>query len=334
MQIQQILTYIFYALVAIIASAILALLYNFVAIGLLNLPAYLAALLLIFRRGLEMVSAQIGRLRLFFLEFLADRVTGKLGAGDFIGPLVYLFFFAVFVAGDLYVAIITVPLLLGANPPTNLNPDLFIYASAFLYVLMFVAIAAVAADVAGLTHFAQPYRNLGNRPRLQRGLEIAALSVLALLVIFAFYMGWFRGGLANANNVQSDPLLSALFFVLLIIASLATGLLLPWEFAAFVVILAVVVLLLSGILQFLMHFGAFLLDKIATLLLFIYAALAQVGRTIWDWLSRITDGKVGPVPRYRMRHTAERLVKEWFGGSGEQIDPAKGQTGAANANIP
>lgn len=321
MQVQQILTYIFYALVAIIASAILALLYNFVAIGLLNLPAYLAALLLIFRTGLEKISEQVGKLRLFFLEFLADRKTHGLGAGDFIGPLIYLIFFTVFVLGDLYVAIITVPLLLGANPPTNLNPDLFIYASAFLYVMMFVAIAAVAADVAGLTHFAQPYRNLSDRPRLQRGMEIAALSVLALLVIFAFYMGWFRGGLANANNVQSDPLLSALFFVLLIIASLATGLLLPWEFAAFVVILAVVVLLLSGILQFLMNFGAFLLDKIATLLLFIYAALAQVGRTIWDWLSGITNGKVGRVPQYKTRHTAERLVVEWFGGS-RQIDPA------------
>lgn len=321
MQVQQILTYVFYGLVALLASVILALLYNFLAIGLLNLPAYLAALLIILRKGLEIVSDQVGRLRLFFLEFLADKTTGKLGAGDFIGPLIYLLFFAVFVAGDLYVAIITVPLLLGATPPKNLNPDLFIYASAFLYVMMFVAIAAVAADVAGLTHLAQPYRNLGGRPRLQRGLEIAALSVLALLIIFAFYMGWFRGGLANANQVQSDPLLSALFFVLLIIASLATGLLLPWEFAAFIIILTIFAILLSGILQFLLNFVAFLLDKIATLLLFVYAALAQVGKTVWDWLSNITGRKVGPVPQYKIRHTAERLVDEWFGRS-RQIDPA------------
>jgi hypothetical protein len=313
MQAQQILTYILYGLGALIASAILALLYNFVAIGVLNLPTYLAALLLIIRKGLEMVSDQIGRLRRFCLEFLADKATGRLGAGDFLGPLIYLFFFVVFVVGDLYVAIITIPLLLGATPPSNLNPELIVYASALLYVLMFVAIAAVAADVAGLTHFGQPYRNLGGRPQLKRGLEIATLSVLALLVIFAAYVGWFRGGLTSANSVQSDPLLSALFFLLLIIASLATGLLLPWEFAAFVVLLTVVILLLSGILQFAMNFGAFLLDKIAMLLLFIYAALAELGRAIWNWLSRITNRKVGAVPAYNPRRSAEELVDDWFG---------------------
>lgn len=322
MQVQQILMYILYGIVALLASAILALLYNFVALGVLNLPfAIMGALFIIIRTGLEKVSEQLERLRQFFLGFLADRRTGKLGAGDFLGPLIYLFFFVVFVLGDLYVAIVTVPLLFGGSIPKNLNPDLFIYASALLYVMMFVAIAAVAADIAGLTHFAQPYRNLDGRPRLRRGLEIAALSVLALLLIFAFYMGWFRGGLTNGNTVPSDPLLSALFFVLLIIASLATGLLLPYEFAAFMITLALILNLVSHVLQFLLSFGAFLLDKVATLLMFIYAALAEVGKTIWNWFSRITNRMVGTVPTYRDRRSAETLAVDWLGGH-PQLDPA------------
>ena len=75
MQAQQILTYILYGLGALIASAILALLYKFVAIGVLNLPTYFAALLLIIRKGLEMVSDQIGRLRRFSSNSSRTRIS-------------------------------------------------------------------------------------------------------------------------------------------------------------------------------------------------------------------------------------------------------------------
>lgn len=329
MQPQQILTIILLALVFLVASVLLAALYNSLAVGVLNFPfTTLGAFLIFLSEAMEKVRDFIEEKRQSLLHFLADKTTGDTGVGEILGPLIYLVFFVVLAIGDLYVAVIVVPLLLGAEPPQDLNPELIPFASAMLYFVMFVAIFAVAADIFGMTRFAHVYQHGDTNPALQRVLKYAALAVIGLLLIFAALLGVFRGQLATGTLVQNNPFLAALFFVLLVLASVATGLMLIHGFAAILLILAFFIDAVARAMPFFLEKGAFMLDKLATLLLFIYTALAELGKIVWNWLSRVTNGKVGPIPAYKARPTAFRLAEEWAARA-PQVDPA-----GAKANIP
>jgi hypothetical protein len=236
--------------------------------------------------------------------------TGQVSAWDVFGPFLYFVFLIVLVTGEAYIAIITLPQLLGGQEP-NINPGLFAPTSAVLAVTIFLAIVAAAADLYGMTRFLRPFSQA--RGDLLMWLKRAALVALGLLALMAIFLGVFRAELVQlTSSALVDGITVVLFFLMLNVALVACGFALWYGPLATVVVVSGVLSIGVQALGFVLKAPILVFDKVAEFLVGIYDVLAQIGRVVWNYLSQLTKNKpwaVGRVPDYDPRRNVVEALE-------------------------
>jgi hypothetical protein len=311
MSLSQVATYAAIAFGGLIASMLIALVRNVMAIKVLNngVFAILAAPFVLAGHGFHLL--------IYGLNTLVDWLKGTLSPSrdsvtfwDITGPLLYFIFFVVLVAGDAYLAVITLPQLFGGGRP-NLNPELLVPASAVMWVTIFLTIAGVTADLFHVTKFLRPYTEATGQP--QRWLRLGALISMGLLVVAAVLFGIFRALLANlVSNGLVDGLLDIVFFVLLTIATAAAALAILHSVLAAIVFGASMIKLGARVLTYPTSIVVNMLDKVAELVVGIYDVPARIGESLWNYLSQLTANKpwrVGRIPQFQDRQFLGDVIR-------------------------
>ncbi len=285
---------------ALLASVVLAAIRNPFAVKFINLIfAMAAALFIIVVNGLKYLIARLGQ----FIAWLKYSISpdGDLSMANIVGPLVFLVALAALTASDAYLAILTIPQLVGGTPP-NLNPNLLApsprscgYASSSLCLQ-----PCSTCSASPIFFIPTPSR----RERIRTVMQIAAVAAFGIALLTAVLFGVFRHELADPLSTQVgagflDGILIVLFFVSVSLALVAAGPSLFEGFAPLMLVLCSILNVLAHVVAYILSFPIELLDRIAGLVVGLYDALATIGRAFWNYLAQITDGtrgELGEVP--------------------------------------
>lgn len=220
----------------------------------------------------------------------------RLGINDIVGAAFLFVILFMLGVGDLYFTAIRLAELFGGTPPP-LSTGLTTPITMAYWISTLIAVAAACADAWGLTSILPMYT--GATGVQQLWLRRGTLIGFFLLLLGGLLQGLYSWELVSTTTLPIvDALLSAMIFILGVIATTEMGVQGTYEFLGFVVMVPFILRVIPTLLAFLLNIPVAALDRIADILVNIYAVLAGLGLSFWNWFSQQSqDG------RWRLRFT-------------------------------